>query len=162
MRSDSPVSPVKRVHSKLSAMPMRHERVQHCRMLQSSQVVDYAVLSRIGNMQSCVKSVGAATHARIHQMGAPSRPAILSGRTHSDMHARPQVVKCARQDSHAWKECPFTHAKENARRRDVQLFSYTTRECPCYKASGLCAEGAYAVTCLTLRSLHLLLLLMLT
>ena len=74
-------------------------------------------------------------------------PALLARCAHSGVHARPQVVSCSRQDSHAWKECPFAHPKENARRRDVQLFSYTTRECPCYKASGLCVEGAYAVPC---------------
>ncbi len=52
-----------------------------------------------------------------------------------------QVAKCPMRESHNWKQCPYQHVSENARRRDPTSIEYTTEACPMYH-HGICLFGA--------------------
>ncbi|KAL7147878.1 hypothetical protein ABFS83_06G138800 [Erythranthe nasuta] len=51
-----------------------------------------------------------------------------------------KVKPCSRGYSHDWRECPFLHPGENARRRDPSTYNYTCVPCPDYK-KGVCVRG---------------------
>ena len=52
-----------------------------------------------------------------------------------------QVVPCSKRYVHDWTECPFSHQKEKATRRDPKLYQYTGIACPSMKKEGSCAFG---------------------
>ncbi|KAL9164953.1 hypothetical protein ABFS82_06G138900 [Erythranthe guttata] len=51
-----------------------------------------------------------------------------------------KVKPCTMGYSHDWKECPFVHPGENARRRDPSTHNYTCVPCPDYRR-GICVRG---------------------
>eukprot|EP00292_Cryptomonas_paramecium_P004775 CAMPEP_0113681152 /NCGR_PEP_ID=MMETSP0038_2-20120614/11797_1 /TAXON_ID=2898 /ORGANISM="Cryptomonas paramecium" /LENGTH=505 /DNA_ID=CAMNT_0000599775 /DNA_START=169 /DNA_END=1686 /DNA_ORIENTATION=+ /assembly_acc=CAM_ASM_000170 len=50
-----------------------------------------------------------------------------------------KVEKCSKQFVHDWKECPFAHEGETARRRNP--FSHTSQPCPDFKNNKCCPRG---------------------
>eukprot|EP00890_Picochlorum_soloecismus_P005195 jgi/Picsp_1/5677/NSC_03036-R1_zinc finger transcription factor-like protein len=52
-----------------------------------------------------------------------------------------KVVPCSKRYVHDWTECPFSHQKEKATRRDPKLYQYTGIACPSMKKEGTCAFG---------------------
>ncbi|XP_071732754.1 zinc finger CCCH domain-containing protein 29-like [Rutidosis leptorrhynchoides] len=51
-----------------------------------------------------------------------------------------KVKPCSRAYTHDWTECPFVHPGENARRRDLNKYSYTCVPCPEFR-KGSCGQG---------------------
>ena len=54
--------------------------------------------------------------------------------------AHTQVLRCSKRYAHDWRECPFAHPTENARRRDPREHKYCSTACPDYK-QGFCVRG---------------------
>jgi len=44
-----------------------------------------------------------------------------------------KVLPCCRPEAHNWRECPFVHVDETARRRDPRKFSYSSDACPDFR-----------------------------
>ncbi|KAK9835704.1 hypothetical protein WJX74_006273 [Apatococcus lobatus] len=51
-----------------------------------------------------------------------------------------KVAQCCKRFVHDWRDCPFAHSTENARRRDPRECGYLPIACPNYKG-GFCLEG---------------------
>ncbi|PON59056.1 Transmembrane protein [Parasponia andersonii] len=51
-----------------------------------------------------------------------------------------KIRPCSRTYSHDWKECPFVHPGENARRRDPKKFHYSCVPCPDHRKAK-CRRG---------------------
>ena len=58
-----------------------------------------------------------------------------------------QVARCCKRYVHDWRDCPFAHSTENARRRDPRECGYLPIACPNYKG-GFCLEVMPFSACL--------------
>ena len=51
-----------------------------------------------------------------------------------------KVVMCCRPEAHSWRECPYVHVGETAKRRDPRVFKYSGAPCPDFRR-GSCRNG---------------------
>lgn len=51
-----------------------------------------------------------------------------------------KVVQCCRPEDHNWRECPYVHVGETAKRRDPRVFKYSGNPCPDFRR-GSCRNG---------------------
>mmetsp|Transcript_12668 Transcript_12668/g.35039 ORF Transcript_12668/g.35039 Transcript_12668/m.35039 type:complete len:263 (+) Transcript_12668:269-1057(+) len=61
-----------------------------------------------------------------------------------------KVEKCSKQFVHDWKECPFAHEGETARRRNP--FSHTSQPCPDFKNNKCCPRYDQSISLCSSRS----------
>lgn len=85
--------------------------------------------------------------ARLHIVGLESLDDTASDPSNPDMVNKAwfymfgyKVIACPKAYSHDWGACPYAHQNESARRRDPQLFDYSSCICP-NTSKGECPHG---------------------